>query len=77
MIDSRLEEMCLEEKRRRPMTPAEMVRFYGGVKGQPSHKKGYFLVNLGQTLMALGGWFKRGGAETTALGERSASRAKS
>jgi len=77
MIDSRLEEMCLEETRRRPMTPAEMVRFYGGVKDQPSHKKDRFLVNLSQPLMALGRWFKRGGAETITLRERSSSRAKS
>jgi hypothetical protein len=58
MIDSRLEEIRLDEKRRRPMTPAQMVRFYGGIQEQRPHKKGRFLANLSQALMSVGRSFR-------------------
>lgn len=58
MIDSRLEEMLLDEKRRRPMTPAQMVRFYGGIQEQQLRKKSRFWANLGQALMSVGRWFR-------------------
>ena len=57
MIDSRLQEISLEEIRRQnrpPMTPAQMVRRYWGAKGHPSGKKDHFSAALGEALIALG-----------------------
>ena len=57
MIDSRLQEISLEEIRRQnrpPMTPAQMVRRYWGAKGHPSGKKDRFSAALGEALIAQG-----------------------
>ena len=53
-MDSRLEEIRLEENRRKPMTAAQMVRFYWGTEEQSSSKKDRFLATLGEALIALG-----------------------
>lgn len=52
-LDSRLEEIRLEEKRRRPMTPAEMVRFYWGTEDHPPSRTGRFWATLIKTLTTL------------------------
>jgi hypothetical protein len=53
-MDSRLEEIRLEEARRRPMTTAQMVRFYWGVKDHRPSQKDRFIAALGEALIALG-----------------------
>jgi hypothetical protein len=49
-LDSRLEEIRQEQKRRRPMTPAEMVRFYRGTENQPPSRASRFRAALIETL---------------------------
>jgi hypothetical protein len=49
-LDGRLEEIRLEQKRRRPMTPAEMVRFYRGTEEQPPSRTSRFRATLAETL---------------------------
>jgi hypothetical protein len=46
-MDSRLEEI-----RRKPMTPAQMVRFYGGTKDHRPSQKARFMAALGEALRA-------------------------
>ena len=57
-MDGRLEEIRLEEARRKPMTPAQMVRFYWGTKVQRPSRKDRFLAVLAEALIALGQWVK-------------------
>ena len=53
-MDSRLEEIRLEEARRKPMTPAQMVRFYWGTEDHQPSQKDRFMAALGEALIALG-----------------------
>lgn len=53
-MDSRLEEIRLEEAHRKPMTPAQMIRFYWGTKDHRPSQKDHFMAALGETLIALG-----------------------
>ena len=51
---SRLEEIRLEEARRKPMTPVQMVRFYGGTKDHRPSQRVRFMAALGEALIVLG-----------------------
>lgn len=53
-MDSHLEEIRLGKARHKPMTPAQMVRFYWGTKDHRPSKKDRFMAALGETLIALG-----------------------
>lgn len=53
-MNSRLAELWLEEPRRKPMTPAQMVRFYGRTEDHRRSQKGRFTAALGEALIALG-----------------------
>jgi hypothetical protein len=53
-MDSHLEEIRLEKARRKPMTPAQMVRFYGETKDHRPSQRVRFMVALGEALIALG-----------------------
>ena len=53
-MNSRLAEIWLEEARRKPMTPAEMVCFYGRTKDHRRSQKGRFTAALAEALIALG-----------------------
>jgi hypothetical protein len=52
-LDSRLEEIRLKEERRRPMTPAEMVRFYGGAEVRSPSRTERIWATLIKTLTTL------------------------
>ena len=57
-MDSRLEEIRLEEARRKPMTPTQMCRFYRGTKAHRPSQRDHFMTVLGEALIALGQWVK-------------------
>ena len=55
-MDSRLEEMRLEEARRKPLTSAQMIRFHFGPEGKRPNRKDLILTATGKGLIALGQW---------------------
>ncbi len=55
---SRLEELRLDEKRRRPMTPDQMMHFYGRVAERPQRRMSRLGALLSETVETLRQWLR-------------------
>ena len=53
-MNSRLAEIWLEETCRKPMTPAELFRFYGKSRVHRPSRKDRLMAALGEALIAVG-----------------------
>jgi hypothetical protein len=48
-----LQEMWMDERRRKPMSPHEMALFYSGAKAQPEHAQRGLVAMIGESIAAL------------------------
>ena len=53
-MNSRVAEIWLEEPRRKPTTPAQMVRFYNRTRDRRPNRVDRLMVPLGEVVIALG-----------------------